>query len=141
MEGTMATDNNKKRARRAGLTLNRYRDCLGASGPHDADRIRDLLQDILHWMAHQKPPNDYPAPIDTLREACDSACRDFPKEVAEEIDWAAFNRERGILIDKAVAGTITASEQKRLQEMQDFTDIYVERTAPRTYPDPQAKSK
>jgi hypothetical protein len=70
-----------------------------------------------------------------------SACRDFPKEVAEEIDWAAFNRERGILIDKAVAGTITASEQKRLQEMQDFTDIYVERTAPRTYPDPQAKSK
>jgi hypothetical protein len=56
----MATDNNKKRARRAGLTLNRYRDCLGASGPHEADRIRDLLQDILHWMAHQKPPNDYP---------------------------------------------------------------------------------
>jgi hypothetical protein len=70
---------------RSDLTLEYYKkESLGESGGNvDADTIRDLLQDILHWMSSRLKPNDYSEPTDTLLHACEDACRDFPRELTE----------------------------------------------------------
>lgn len=46
-------------------------------------------------------------------------------------DWPALNRERGLLINKAVAQSITPAEQARLEELQRIADDHIERVAPR----------
>lgn len=46
-------------------------------------------------------------------------------------EWPAMNRERGLLIDKAIARSITAVGQERLEELQALADQYIERVAPR----------
>lgn len=45
--------------------------------------------------------------------------------------YREWNRERGRLIDKDVAGTITPEEQAQLDAMQAAIDRYLERSSPR----------
>lgn len=52
-----------------------------------------------------------------------------------EAMWCALNRERGSLIDKRIAGTITPDEDARLNRMQKIADSYLDLVAPR--PDPE----
>lgn len=42
-----------------------------------------------------------------------------------------WNRERGRLIDRQIAGTITPEEQAQLDAMQAAMDRYLERSSPR----------
>ena len=46
-------------------------------------------------------------------------------------DWPTLNRERGELIDKNIAGTLTAAEQERLDWLQDYAEQYIHSVAPR----------
>jgi len=48
-----------------------------------------------------------------------------------EEDWPATNRERGILIDKNIAGTISTEEQVRLDALQAYADYHIDQAAPR----------
>lgn len=48
-----------------------------------------------------------------------------------EEDWPTTNRERGILIDKNIAGTITKEEQVRLDALQAYADYHINQVAPR----------
>jgi hypothetical protein len=48
-----------------------------------------------------------------------------------ERDWGATNRGRSRLIDKKLAGTISADEQTRLDAFQAYADHYLERVVPR----------
>jgi hypothetical protein len=61
------------RAARAGATLDAYQLATGEGGTHDADRIRELEKDLLHWLAQ----HDYPEPTETLIEVVSSAIADF----------------------------------------------------------------
>ena len=45
--------------------------------------------------------------------------------------WPATNRERGQLIDKNIAGTITAEERGRLDVLQAYADYHLQKIAPR----------
>lgn len=47
-----------------------------------------------------------------------------------EIDWSVTNRERGILIDKSISGSLTTEEQKRLDALQIYADYHIEQVAP-----------
>ncbi len=47
-----------------------------------------------------------------------------------EEDWPTTNRERGILIDKEISGTISAEEQMRLDALQAYADYHVDQVAP-----------
>jgi hypothetical protein len=68
------------RADRAEKALDAYQTALGEAGPHDSERIRDLIQDMLHWLARAQ----YHDPTATLEEAVRDAVNDFPKELEEE---------------------------------------------------------
>lgn len=48
-----------------------------------------------------------------------------------EQDWPATNRERGLLIDKNISGTISKEEQMRLDALQAYADYHVDQVAPR----------
>jgi N-6 DNA Methylase len=48
-----------------------------------------------------------------------------------EEDWPTTNRERGILIDKNISGTISTEEQLRLNALQAYADYHIDRVAPR----------
>jgi hypothetical protein len=48
-----------------------------------------------------------------------------------EKNWAKTNRERGRLIDKNIAGTITPDEKNRLEALQAYADYHLEKTSPR----------
>src|SRR5271157_6004119 len=63
------------RAALAGATLDAYQLATGEGGTHDADRIRDLEKDLLHWLAQ----HDYPEPTETLIEVVSSAIAGFPE--------------------------------------------------------------
>jgi hypothetical protein len=67
------------RAIRAQRALEVYNADLGERGPVDADTVRDLMHDILHWLAQQSQPNDYPNPTETLLAAAHMAIVDFPE--------------------------------------------------------------
>jgi hypothetical protein len=45
--------------------------------------------------------------------------------------WSATNRERGQLIDKNIAGTITAGERTRLDILQAYADYHLQKVSPR----------
>ena len=47
-------------------------------------------------------------------------------------EWSVINRERGKLIDKGIAGTLTGDERTRLEELQAYADEYIHRVAPRS---------
>ena len=49
-----------------------------------------------------------------------------------ENDWSATNRERGMLIDKSISGTLTAAEQKRLDALQIYADYHIDQIAERS---------
>jgi hypothetical protein len=48
-----------------------------------------------------------------------------------EEDWSITNRERGMLIDKSIAGGLNEEERARLDALQAYTDYHIERVAPR----------
>ncbi len=48
-----------------------------------------------------------------------------------ENDWLATNRERGELIDKNIAGTLSSEEETRLNAMQAYADYHLDQMAPR----------
>jgi hypothetical protein len=48
-----------------------------------------------------------------------------------EGDWPLTNRERGELIDKGIAGTLSAEERARLDALQTYADYHIDETAPR----------
>ena len=48
-----------------------------------------------------------------------------------ESSWPATNRERGNLIDKDIAGTITADERARLDALQAYADYHLQKVSPR----------
>jgi hypothetical protein len=47
-----------------------------------------------------------------------------------EIDWSVTNRERGILIDKSISGSLAPEEQMRLDALQIYADYHIEQVAP-----------
>lgn len=47
-----------------------------------------------------------------------------------ENDWPVTNRERGMLIDKSISGSLTTEEQKRLESLQIYADYHLEQVAP-----------
>ena len=48
-----------------------------------------------------------------------------------EEDWPSTNRERDILIDKNISGTISTEEQMRLDALQAYADYHIDQVAPR----------
>jgi hypothetical protein len=48
-----------------------------------------------------------------------------------EEDWPSTNRERGLLIDKNISGTISKEEQMRLDALQAYADYHIDQVAPR----------
>jgi hypothetical protein len=48
-----------------------------------------------------------------------------------ESDWSLTNRERGRLIDKDIAGTISVEEKTRLEALQAYADYYLDKVSPR----------
>lgn len=60
---------------------------------------------------------------------------DHPIRLADflecEADWSLANRERGRLIDKDIAGTISAEERTRLDALQAYADYHLDKVAPR----------
>ena len=45
--------------------------------------------------------------------------------------WSAINRERGQLIDKNIAGTISTEERSRLEILQAYADYHLQKVSPR----------
>jgi hypothetical protein len=48
-----------------------------------------------------------------------------------EEDWETTNRERGLLIDKNISGTISKEEQMRLDALQAYAEYHIDQVAPR----------
>ena len=60
----------------------------------------------------------------------------YPKILPAFVEsWPAINRERSVLIDKSISGSLTAEEEKRLDALQAYTDYHIEQVAPRSLPD------
>jgi hypothetical protein len=67
--------------------------------------------------------------------------RNLPKEVAAgmsfsdflefEKDWSVTNRERGMLIDKSISGTLSSEERRRLDALQTYADYHIDQVSPR----------
>ncbi len=49
-----------------------------------------------------------------------------------ESEWSVMNRERGKLIDKSIAGTLTDEERVRLDRLNELADQHIEEVAPRS---------
>lgn len=56
---------------------------------------------------------------------------DLSQFLEMEGSWPATNRERGQLIDKNIAGTITAEERARLDALQAYADYRLQKVSPR----------
>jgi hypothetical protein len=54
----------------------------------------------------------------------------MPENITEKT-WSAINRERGRLIHKNIAGTITVDEKVQLDALQEYADWYIDFTTPR----------
>lgn len=48
-----------------------------------------------------------------------------------EENWSVTNRERGVLIDKSISGTLKPGEQTRLDTLQAYADYHIDRVSPR----------
>jgi len=48
-----------------------------------------------------------------------------------EKSWLATNRERGLLIDKQIAGNLNDIERARLELLQEYADYHIDQVAPR----------
>lgn len=54
----------------------------------------------------------------------------FSDFIAYEKNWSKTNRRRGKLIDKKVAGTLTANEKTELNGLQAYAEFYLDRETP-----------
>lgn len=52
-------------------------------------------------------------------------------ELLEKTPWETINRERGLLIDKDIAGTITRDEKGILEALQAYADYHIDKVAPK----------
>jgi N-6 DNA Methylase len=69
-------------------------------------------------------------------------CRYLPSELSRRVhlsdfiefqrDWSTTNRERGELIDKSIAGTLSPKEQVRLEALEAYADYHLDQVAPRS---------
>jgi hypothetical protein len=48
-----------------------------------------------------------------------------------EEDWSVTNRERGLLIDRKISGTLSAEERVRLDALQVYAEYHIDQVAPR----------
>ena len=48
-----------------------------------------------------------------------------------EKDWSVTNRERGMLIDKSMSGTLSSEERRRLDALQIYADYHIDLVSPR----------
>ena len=48
-----------------------------------------------------------------------------------EENWLLTNSERGALIDKSIAGTLSDNERRRLEILQMYADYHIKKVAPR----------
>jgi hypothetical protein len=48
-----------------------------------------------------------------------------------EESWPRTNRERGLLIDKQIAGDLNDIERSRLDILQEYADYHINQVAPR----------
>ena len=74
----------RSRAERAEVALRAYNKNLGEDARPDSETVRDLAQDILHWLARRGNGRYHSDPALALREAVETAIADFPKELEEE---------------------------------------------------------
>jgi hypothetical protein len=68
-------------------------------------------------------------------------CRYLPEKIEQsmrfsdflqfEEDWSVTNRVRGELIDRGIAGTLSAEERARLDALQTYADYHIDEMAPR----------
>ena len=63
----------------------------------------------------------------------------FQKEDQEEMTygetkWIQLNKERGLLIDKKIAGTLTEEESIHLDGLNAYADVYLQRKFPKPEP-------
>jgi|KBSSwiStaDraftv2_1062776.scaffolds.fasta_scaffold1315948_2 hypothetical protein len=81
------TDRNRERADAAAAGLNAYSKAKGDGGPN-GDTVRDMLQDIMHWMAQNAREAYIDEGVDTARDEvlrlCGCAYNDFPNEADTE---------------------------------------------------------
>jgi hypothetical protein len=54
----------------------------------------------------------------------------FSDFVQFERDWSGTNHERGLLIDKAIAGSLSLEERKRLEALQIYAEYHVDQVSP-----------
>ena len=79
--------------------------------------------------------------IARIRQALKETHDGVPKELENSVrfsdflqfeeDWPTTNRERGILIDKNISGTVSTEEQMRLDALQAYADYHIDQVAPR----------
>jgi hypothetical protein len=75
---------------------------------------------------------DFNAHIDILeRKILRGVMAREPAHSLDKMDWPSMNRERGLLIDKNIAGTLNEEERARLNALNAYADCHVERVAPR----------
>jgi hypothetical protein len=55
----------------------------------------------------------------------------FSDFVRFDESWSITNRERGVLIDKSISGTLNVEERARLDALQAYADYHIERASPR----------
>jgi hypothetical protein len=55
----------------------------------------------------------------------------FADFVEFEEDWSVTNRERGLLIDKAISGSLSTEERDRLDVLQVYADYHIDQASPR----------
>jgi hypothetical protein len=58
----------------------------------------------------------------------------FHDFVEFEKDWLITNRERGLLIDKDIAGRLTSGEKVRLEALQVYADYHIDKVSSRPSP-------
>lgn len=76
----------ENRAGRAEAALETYAKALGEGHrPLDLDHVRDLMQDMIHWIAKEDEVDEDSA-VATFNELATTAATDFPMELAESED-------------------------------------------------------
>ena len=55
----------------------------------------------------------------------------FSDFVRFEESWSITNRERGMLIDESISGTLSVEERARLDALQAYADYHLEKVSPR----------
>lgn len=94
-------------------------ELYGVDAPEPAPAAGEVAFTYLAKNAKHIATFDPPTVIRLLKEL-----RRLRRETSRQ--WSLINQERGALIDKNIAGTITDSERVRLDILQAYADEYLE---------------